>query len=370
MTDFPFTFYDVLSALKIPIRKIRGNEIQIDCPECVVQKKRKATCQIRVDKNVFNCPACGNFKGTITQFYSYFTGCTTKEANKIMRSYVKNPTTVEQRKFSQEAYKKAVESAPKLVKLAPKSVINRTYRTLLSLCVLRKEHKENLIKRGLTEKQIEHFGFKSVPWKNETDSIVKQLLDKGCTLMGVPGFYCEHGKWKMAVSYKNRGFFVPMLNIHKQCLGMQIRKDTPDPKYLWFSSNGYENGCNRTSIPGFSNFWHIGKSVCITEGGLKADVAHAHSGITFVGIAGVTQFSVLPILFKYLRQAGVTTIADCFDMDYKTNPNVQQARKRLKAEIINAGFRYVRYEWDENYKGIDDYFTAVPAEQRHMIAVK
>ena len=270
MTDFPFTFYDVLSVLNIPIRKSEGNIIQIDCPDCSVHKKRKGTCQIRVDKNVFNCPACGSFKGTITQFYSYFTGCTTKEANKIMRAYVKDPTTVVQRKLCHEVYKKAVESAPKQVKLAPKPVIDRTYRTLLSLCVLREEHKKNLLKRGLTEKQIAHYGFKSVPWKNESDTIVKQLLEKGCTLKGVPGFYYEHGKWKMAVSYKNRGFFVPMLNIKGQCLGMQIRRDTGDPKYLWFSSSGYEQGCNRTSIPTFSNHWNIGRSICITEGGLSA----------------------------------------------------------------------------------------------------
>ena len=194
----------------------------------------------------------------------------TKEANKIMRAYVKDPTTVVQRKLCHEVYKKAVESAPKQVKLAPKPVIDRTYRTLLSLCVLREEHKKNLLKRGLTEKQIAHYGFKSVPWKNESDTIVKQLLEKGCTLKGVPGFYYEHGKWKMAVSYKNRGFFVPMLNIKGQCLGMQIRRDTGDPKYLWFSSSGYEQGCNRTSIPTFSNHWNIGRSICITEGGLSA----------------------------------------------------------------------------------------------------
>jgi hypothetical protein len=364
MNDFPFTIRDVLSAVSVPIRRTDGNFLYIDCPVCYEQNtKKKGKCQIRLDTNVFNCPRCGTGGGML-KLYSLIKNCSEKEANRAMREYVKSPTFNAKRE--QESYQKAVESTPKLVKLASKPVIDRTYRTLLSLCVLRKEHKQNLLKRGLTEKQIAHYGFKSVPWKNESDTIVKQLLEKGCTLKGVPGFYEEHGNWKMNVSYKNRGFFIPMLNIKGQCLGMQIRRDTSDPKYLWFSSSGYEKGCNRTSIPTFSNHWKIGKSVCITEGGLKAYVAHAHSGVTFIGIAGVTQFKILPLLFTQLKNAGVTTICDCFDMDYKENPHVRKARERLKEEIINAGFLYARYEWDANYKGIDDYLTTVPRDQRKM----
>lgn len=367
MTDFPFNIRDVLSALNIPIRRSDGNFLYIDCPVCYEENTaKKGKCQIRMDSNVFNCPRCGTGGGML-KLYSLIENCSEKEANRRMREFVKSPSFNAKRE--QESYRKALQSAPKLVKLAPKPVIDRTYRTLLTLCVLRVEHKKNLLKRGLTEKQIAHYGFKSVPWKNESDAIVNQLIEKGCTLKGVPGFYYEHGKWKMAVYYKNSGFFVPMLNIKGQCLGMQIRRDTGDPKYLWFSSSGYEQGCNRTSIPTFSNHWNIGKSVCITEGGLKAYIAHAYSGVTFIGIAGVTQFKLLPLLFTQLKKAGVTTIADCFDMDYRTNPHVQKAREQLKNEIINAGFIYARYEWDEKYKGIDDYLVAVPYNKRKLIAV-
>lgn len=370
MTDFPFNIRDVISALNIPVRRADGNFLYIDCPACYQQNTaKKGKCQVRLDDNIFNCPRCGTGGGML-KLYSLVTGCNRKDANRIMREYIKKPTFNAKRE--QEEYQKAVESAPKLVKLAPKSVIDRTYRLFLAACVLREEHRNNLIRRGLCDKEISHYGFRSVPFKNECKAIIEQLLESGCSLKGVPGFYEEQGEWKIAASYKNRGFFVPMINIKGQCLGLQIRLDSPthNAKYIWFSSARYDNGCARTSIPTFSNIWQIGNSVCITEGGLKAYVAHAHSGVTFIGIPGVTQYKLLPLLFSQLQKRGVTTIADCFDMDYKTNPNVQQARKRLKAEIINAGFRYVRYEWDERYKGIDDYFTAVPPEQRHLTAIK
>ena len=157
-----------------------------------------------------------------------------------------------------------------------------------------------------------------------------------------------------------------MINLKGQCLGMQIRRDFGKPKYFWFSSSSYNNGCNRSSIPTFSNIWNIGDSVCLTEGGLKAYIAHVHTGITFIGVAGVTQFSVLPILFDQLKKAGVTTVCDCFDMDFKTNPNVHAARVRLRKEILDAGFNYYRYEWDERFKGIDDYVSSVPYGKRDI----
>lgn len=362
MSDFPFTIKDVVSALNIPIRRTDGNFLYIDCPACYEQNTaKKGKCQIRLDSNVFNCPRCGTGGGML-KLYSLFTGCSKKKAYRSMRDYVKDPIFFSQREHERIEYLRAVASTPKLIKLAPKPVIDRTYRALLAACELRAEHKKNLLKRGLSEKEIEHYGFKSVPWKNESVAIVEQLLEKGCELRGVPGFYEDNGTWKLAVSYKNRGFFIPMVNIKGQCLGLQIRLDSPsrNTKYIWFTSSRYENGCARTAIPTFSNYWNIGKSVCLTEGGLKAYVAHSHSGVTFIGIPGVTQYKMLPLLFTQLKKRGVTTVCDCFDMDYKTNPNVARARDRLKEKIINAGFRYARYEWDENYKGIDDYFTEIP----------
>lgn len=369
MTDFPYNIRDVLNALMITVRRNDGNFLYIDCPVCYEQNTRKkGKCQIRMDTNVFNCPRCGTGGGML-RLYSLVKGCTEKEANRYMRDYIKSPTYNTKREH--DSYHNAVESAPIQTKLAPKPVIDRTYRELLSSCDLRKEHKENLLKRGLSEKQIAHYGFKSVPWKNESTAIVENLLSKGCSLRGVPGFYEQNGVWRLAVSYKNRGLFVPMINLKGQCLGLQIRLDSPShgAKYIWFSSSRYDNGCRRTAIPTFSNIWNIGNTVCITEGGLKAYVAHSLSGVTFIGIPGVTQYKMLPLLFTQLKKKGVTTICDTFDMDYQTNPNVARARDRLKEEIIKAGFRYARYEWDERYKGIDDYFSAVPHSQRNMKVV-
>lgn len=368
MSDFPFNIKDVLSALNIPIRRANGNFLHIDCPFCYKENpSKKGKCQIRLDANVFNCPRCSTGGGML-KLYSLITGKSEKEANQDMRDYIMNPKHSVKRERDIVLYQKAVSNTPSLMKLAPKSALDKTYRALLSLCELRSEHKQNLLKRGLSEEQIAHYGFKSVPWEYDRVRIIDDLLNQGCILKGVPGFYKDKGLWQLTVSYKNRGYFVPMFNIKGQCLGLQIRLDSPtrNTKYIWFSSSRYDYGCARSSIPTFSNYRNIGKSVCLTEGGLKAYVAHFYSGVTFIGIPGVTQYKMLPLLFTQLKKRGVRTVCDCFDMDYRDNPNVARARDRLKEEIINAGFLYARFEWDEAYKGIDDYFAAVPLEQRKM----
>ena len=54
--------------------------------------------------------------------------------------------------------------------------------------ILNEQHKEDLLKRGLTLEQIEGQRYRSVPLFG-IRSLVRKLQDEGLVVKGVPGFY-------------------------------------------------------------------------------------------------------------------------------------------------------------------------------------
>ncbi len=374
-TDFPFNILDVINCLGINIHKVKGNQIYIDCPIC--GEKGIGKCEVLLSEGVYSCPRCNEFHGGMLDLFCYFHNSDKKEANRDMRKYVNDDSF----KINVQRNKKIISAAEKQKQdnseLASRNVINKTYREFLKCLSLKQCHRDNLKRRGLSDKEISHYGFKSTPDPNETAKIASKLLLAGCSLKGVPGFYVDAGthKWDINIYDKISGFFIPMMNLQNECVGLQIRLDHPETKmkdgrekiikkYTWFSSKNMNEGVGRTTVPHITNTLTKTKTVYFTEGGLKADVAHSLSGKTFVAVAGVTQYKPLPIFFLQLRKNGVERIVDCFDSDCKYNENVEKARGKLKYYSQKAGLLYCRLDWDEKYKGIDDYLLAVPSGER------
>ena len=138
--------------------------------------------------------------------------------------------------------------------------------------------------------------------------------------------------------------------------GFQIRLDHPieDKKYIWFSSSNQFRGA---SIGGPVHF--IGnpadQTVYVTEGALKANIAHSLSGRTFLAVAGVTHYEALRPAFAQLRENGTTDIIEAYDMDKETNPHVQRACMNMIRIANEYGFQVHRLKWDGRFKGIDDW---------------
>lgn len=371
-TDFPFTILDVINNLGLQIREYRKNEVYIDCPECHTNSKNghngQGKCQVLLTEGVFSCPRCGNFSGGILDLYCYYRNTDRIQANKEMRQYVNAPDYLHRKAQIKKIIKSAEESVYNNANLASRNEIDRTYRTLLALCTLTDKHKHDLLRRGLSEKNIAHYGFKSTPVTfSEKQHIISELIKHDCKLEGVPGFYKNKlDNWDININQKMYGYFVPMCNLQNQCLGLQIRVDNPEKnrKYIWISSKNKKCGVGRSSVPHITNTLSIGDTVYLTEGALKADVSHCLANRTFIGLAGVTQFKVLPILFSQLYKNGVKRIVDSYDSDCKYNQNVEYARQKLKGFVIKAGLEYYRMEWDEKWKGIDDYLLAHPKGTR------
>lgn len=75
---------------------------------------------------------------------------------------------------------------------APAQVIDQTLRTMLSLLPLAASYRDGLLRRGLNEDEIERYLFPSTPAFGAS-RLAQKLLELGCTLDGVPGFYRKDG---------------------------------------------------------------------------------------------------------------------------------------------------------------------------------
>ena len=102
--------------------------------------------------------------------------------------------------------------------------LDKVYRAVLNELTLKPEHRNNLLKRGLTNEVIDKCLYRSVP--ERWVSVFAKLKKRGISFEGVPGFYEKNGKTFSACS--KSGFFIPYFNSKGQIVGMQIRFDKGD----------------------------------------------------------------------------------------------------------------------------------------------
>jgi hypothetical protein len=108
---------------------------------------------------------------------------------------------------------------------------------------------------------------------------------------------------------------------------------------------------------------HPEQTCLLTEGPLKADIIHRFIGAPVIAVPGVSSIKNLRPMLDMLWKLGVRRIKTAFDMDYKSNINVQEAYINLILCLNEYGFIVERLTWDENYKGLDDYLKAVYLEK-------
>lgn len=309
--DFPFSIADVAYLLKLHIRHNTTAIIDADCPFCG-EKKGKLNLNIR--KNVFKCNRCGE-KGGMLSLYGKIYGLDNQTAYKEIKDALgKNEQAPSYQVRRREIAPKEPEVPSAMP--APDEVKHKTYSTFFSMLVLADTHRQKLLKRGFTDEQIAENGYKSTPVFGYK-KLTKKLLEAGCTVEGVPGFYQDKdGEWTIHFSNKSSGFLVPVRNPNGQIVGAQIRLDHPydGRKYIWLSSANYYMGTSSGSPVHF-----VGnpgeKTVFVTEGPLKGDLAHALSGRTFGCVPGANQYANLPPFLQEMKLLGTEAVYEAYDMD-------------------------------------------------------
>lgn len=330
---------DILPLIDITQPPPGARSYNIPCP-CCDHAPRKRHLNINLEKDVFRCPRCG-FSGGIFDLYSYYTG--------VPRHGVR-PTLLSRIPFSknnQEKQTVVCNESP----LCPIDQRSDTYQALLSHLTLESDHLEALLVRGLSPEEILRLGYKTTPPAN-TKLLTSCLLSNGHCLQGVPGFYQTAAGWTLI--RQQRGILIPVRDLHGRIQGLQIRCDnTSHRKFRWLSSINRQNGCKA------EGWVHVSGApkdmVLLTEGAMKADIIHTFTGHTVIGVAGINALSHLEETLADLQQRGTRKVMIAFDMDFLSNPHVQNGYYHLTELLSDLGFCYGTYLWDPHYKGLDDY---------------
>lgn len=397
--DFPFDMVDLASLLNLEAKDPKKASWDVNCPFCQKQWKMN----LNLAKKVFRCNRCGE-SGGMLDLYGRLHGLDHAAACEEIKAALGQGRMEKEyvvRRIEQEKKQSEIPQAEP----ASDIVRHKTYTMLLSLLPLAVSHEANLKERGFSIGCIRENGYKSTPAFGFR-KLVTELIKAGCMVKGIPGFYQnECGVWTVNFNAKNAGFLIPVRNIDGFIVGMQIRLDHPydGRKYTWFSSAGRLMGVTSKSPVHFVGV-EGDKTVYVTEGPLKADLAHCLSGRSFVAIAGVNLYGNLLPTIERLKGCGTSLIYEAYDMDkclrlicqhdYKEKVcrecelwkegkgkakcpgkvikkrNIQHGCKQLYHICREAGIESRSLTWDTNekgewkgtIKGIDDYLVSLNRE--------
>lgn len=358
------------------------NGKRIPCPIC----GSSTGFAVSIPKNAFNCFGCGAHGGTYS-LHSLINGIDKEQAKQFLREeYSKDPNG----EYFKERQEKAEQEVEEIIP-ADEAHRDCIYKALLSELKLDDNHRKDLHRRGLTDKEISELGYKT--YSNDdltTMEVLRSGIGKKICLYAkngeknnshVPGFYDLDTNEPHLVPLKNNdsGYLIPVRDMQERISGFQVRYDNGvKPKYGWLSSSSKETGvgvdgnyCNNIQHSGKWNearmrYSGFPKVIGITEGALKADIASVlydklfpeEDYHLFLGLTGITNQKRLPDELKKLKELGLKEVHIFTDMDYITNPNVQKAVNKLKRCIASCGLKYVFKEWPTEHKGIDDYLLS------------
>lgn len=375
---------DVLYLLGIPYDG-RRTEIYIKCPSCGGRR-----FSFNVAKGIGKCWNC-SFSADSAGYYAVSTGLSINDARKEIES-----------KLGIEKNGERTAPPPRIVyntshteaDKASDDILDATYRAFLAELGLADKNRSALHGRGLDDDDyISVLNYKTFPRMDELDyfAFCRRLKMSGFTLDGVPGFY-KTSKGDHTFVQLTKGIVMPQVNYRNQITGLQIRKDDDLRVYIeekgeyegkcsWFSSKNREGGCPANANVHYACDWKFNtekkiyepvcenKAFALTEGIMKADIYHFFCPyIPVISVPGVHALeSLRRELVRLKEDFGVETILLVYDMDYQTNPNVQQAMEKTRQIIEEVGLVLKQYNWETKIivdnkvvgyaNGIDDYLA-------------
>lgn len=383
--DFPFGILDVVELLHLHIRRRQADSAYMDCPFC---GDRRGKMNVNFVKNVWRCNYCGEHGGMLN-LYARVNNTTNSEAYREICDALQAGDTswgyggAE----SADAYAGVPAREPHAdrqpdmgitqAERASPQEIHQTYSLMLGMLSLNSAHRAHLRseKRGLADEQIDSLGFKSTPPYFLCRSLTERLIRQGCRVEGVPGFYLhEGGYWTAKFGSRTAGILIPAIGIDGLIHGMQILLDVPfkdrdDPpekagtKYIWLSSSAKNMGVTSGSPVHFIGN-PFARTIYVTEGILKADIAHVLLNRSFVAVAGANNVAQLGPLFALLAQNGTELIIEAHDMDKYSNEMIAKGSSKIYLLARQHGMECRRLTWNPNYKGIDDWQLALRREKQ------
>ena len=329
----------------------QGNEtIGYCCPYCGSGTHGRNSTGAAVyyeNTNKFFCHACGKGGGTIDAYRAKYK-CDYRTAFNALaqRLGIKVDKTTGKISPSRAAVEKPVAATvPEPEKKAPAWLLDKAYRLLLESLTLSDKHRENLLKRGLTDEMIKKGMYKTNVRLTPDD--VERIF-KGIDLSLVPGFYKKRNRW--AYAFYGDGILIPIFSVSGLIVGIQIRRDEVEGKkirnkYIFLSSNK-EGGAKAETFTSFVNRKGNDVSeVILTEGPLKGSIINFLTGVPVIAIPGVTSQKYLIPELSELKKQGLKKV-------------VKGALTEVKKKLTLLEIPYVLRTWDDSYKGYDDFLAS------------
>lgn len=354
---FDLEMVDVLPLLNIPQPGYGKTSYNIPCPMCEEAGSRHKHLNINLKKNVFCCPKCGTFSGGVLDLYAYYENIPRDKASKHLKARLNGEAADKSSDMGQKWQRRKRRPPPPIVPQTPLADIDtrdRVYRALLDKLTLAPDHRQNLLKRGLSEEEIDRLQYRTAPTSGFYP-LAQALIDEGYDLNGVPGFFrTDEGRWTLAL-YR-RGIMLPSRDRMGRIQAIHVRLDKKlkrGQKFLTFSSPDKPGGA------GAETWCHIvgpvPKSIFLIEGIMKADIVHHFTGMTMLAIPGVTCLQHLESTLKELIDLGIEHVMTCFDMDYLKNWHVEGSYTKLVNLLGSLDITFGTYLWVPDYNGLDDY---------------
>ena len=262
---------------------------------------------------------------------------------------------------------------------------------------LYKNHKEYLLNKGFSEKEIEHIGFFSIPNDSKVvyngitckikTAIVNELRKnfKDEEILRVPGFSLVTGEKKYitfnnmykdddSFKYKD-GFFIPYKNENGLIVSMQYRMTSSvldshgkPIRYRWYTSEGLSSGSPIDYYkPAEITLDNV---MLISEGAIKTKYAANILKVRSLAEAGVSNYkNVIRTLQNIEKKENKKyQVLLALDMDKYSNKDVLQSEIATVTMLKSLGYQVTILEWNENEgKGIDDkLFSAGKSGLRYL----
>ena len=377
--NFPFNIRQVAKILELRIRYENQNSgnLDADCPFC----KKEGKLNLNAENNIFRCNYCDE-KGGMVLLYGKVLGITNSEAyreiceilgcSKVKSVYADNCTSDGGGDAGGVQHSNA-----KITSRADCDTIHQTYSMLISMLNLASSHRDYLLGKGLSHDLIDSSGYKSVPAFGQRGLCVR-LLQSGCTLEGVPGFYRDvsecgdehrdgHSEWN--VKLKAPGIIIPIRGIDGRISAIQIRLNKPvnGRKFIWLSSPDLDGGASSGSPIHFIGD-PAAKRVYVTDRALKGTVSHGLSGYTFICLPGIKSIGGLDAILGCLKANGAREVIEAFDILKLTDNYLRAHAAKLREKIASCGLKVTSAVWgDSSLHGIGDYFLSRAKLQKNHV---
>lgn len=241
------------------------------------------------------------------------------------------------------------------------------YRFAFAKLGLRPNAVADLVRRELSLEAIERHGFKSLPQRGaEHVNFIRRMREQFSDdlLRRVPGFFDKNGRLGFRTASATRdGYVVPYVDELGRITGFQVRQlgTFSGAKYLT------PYGARLDGVYIIAGAAEAGCTIYLTEGGLKAIVAHELGGYVVFAVAGQSLSGAHVDVLLRLSPAKVVVA-----LDREANPNTERARVKWLKTLKHAGLNAVEAIWEGDdvggAKGLDDLLHTVGAPRERLRA--